>query len=69
MPMTNNYTLFYFYNNVENPVCELVGDDLLTPAQESDYRDIFKYLDNHMVGVSSRVVDKLIKFSEEILEK
>ena len=67
--MKNNYTLFYFYNNAENPVSEIVGDDILNPLQESNYRDIFKYLDNHMFDVSSRVVDKLIKFSEEILDK
>lgn len=67
--MKNNYTLFYFYTNTESPVCELVTDELLTSVQESEYIDVFDFLDNHMIEVNNRVVERLVKFTEEIISK
>lgn len=67
--MNNNYTLFYFYTNTESPVCELITDELLTPVQESEYKDVFEFLDNHLIEVSNHVVEKVVKFTEEIISK
>jgi hypothetical protein len=67
--MKNNYTLFYFYNNTESPVYELITDELLTLVDESEYSDVFNFLDNHLIEVNHHVVDKLVKISEEIIRK
>ena len=67
--MKNNYTLFYFYTNTESPVCELITDESLTSVQESEYRDVLEFLDNHMIEVSNHVVERLVKFTEDIISK
>jgi hypothetical protein len=67
--MKKNYTLFYFYNNIENPVCELVTCESLTSGQETEYRDVYEFLDNHLIEVSNHVVEKVVKFTEEIISK
>jgi hypothetical protein len=68
MPMKKNYTLFYLVNTIENPAFDLLDDDIFESGLEANYGDIISYLDSHLAEISQTVVERLIRYSDEIFD-
>jgi len=61
--MRRNSTIFYYVNNFNTDLSEIYSIDPLLDDRNTEFVDVYNFLDDHKIEVDSRIVENILDYS------